>query len=72
VASVFVLVMGMVFASQSFKADSVSSILLSLVTAAVIIGSTGCFLVLLAFEVYRSIRVSDCLCLYRCFCLLQS
>jgi hypothetical protein len=63
VASVLVLVMGMVFASQSFRADTASFVLLNIATAAVIIGSTGSFVVLLVFEVYRSIRVSGCPCL---------
>jgi hypothetical protein len=66
VASILVLVMGMVFASQSFQHDSTAYVLLNVITAVVILGSTGSFAVLLAFEVYRSIRVCACACVPRC------
>ena len=49
--------MGMVFASQSFKHNSVAFVLLNIVTGVCIVGSVTTFAVLLTFEVYRSIKV---------------
>jgi hypothetical protein len=50
-ASVLVLMLGMVFASKGFGRNSVGYILLNIVTAVVLIGSTATFLLLLVFEV---------------------
>lgn len=59
-ASVAVLVLGMVFASKGFAPGSVGYIVLIVVTAALIVCSAGAFIVLLVFEVFRSIKVRHC------------
>jgi ABC-type polysaccharide/polyol phosphate export permease len=51
VASIVVLMLGMVFASKGFLPGSVGYVLLNVVAAVVIVGSCGLFLVLLGFEV---------------------
>ncbi len=56
-ASMGILVMGMVFTSASFPPGTVGYMLLTVVSAVVILGSTGAFAVLLVFEVYRSVKV---------------
>ncbi len=51
ITSILVLVLGMVFASKGFRPGSVGYILLNIVAAVVIVGSTGAFAILLGFEV---------------------
>jgi hypothetical protein len=56
ITSVMVLMTGMFFASHGFPVGSVGYLLLNIVAAAFIVGSTLVFLLLLGFEVYRSIK----------------
>lgn len=56
ITSVMVLMTGMLFASHGFPVGSVGYLLLNIVAAAFIVGSTLVFLLLLGFEVYRSIK----------------
>ena len=51
VASITVLVLGMVFASKGFQPGTLGYILMNVVAAVVIGGSCGLFLLLLGFEV---------------------
>ena len=50
-ASIIVLMRGMVFASKGLLPGTVGYLLLNVVTAVVIVGSCGLFLLLLGFEV---------------------
>jgi hypothetical protein len=56
-SSSMVLVLGMVFASQGFPPGSMSYNALVVLTAALVVGSAGAFIVLLVFEVFRSVKV---------------
>jgi hypothetical protein len=56
-ASVAILMLGMVFASDGFTPGTVGYLLLNIVAAVIIVGSTGVFLLLLVFEVFRSVKV---------------
>lgn len=55
-SSSMVLVLGMVFASQGFPQGSMSYNALVVLTAALVVGSAGAFIVLLVFEVFRSVK----------------
>jgi hypothetical protein len=56
-SSMAVLMLGMVFASHGLHPGSVGYVLMNIVAAVIIVGSTGTFVVLLVFEVYRSVKV---------------
>lgn len=58
VTSVLVLELGMVFSSRGFPPGTVGYVLLNIITAAIILGSAASFIILLAFEVYRSIKLA--------------
>ncbi len=58
VTSITVLLLGMMFTSRGFPPGTIGYNILSVVTAVLIVASVTVFVVLLCFEVYRSIRVS--------------
>jgi hypothetical protein len=60
--SVAVLLAGMVFTSRGFRPGSMGHTLLTVVAALVIVAAVASFVVLLCFEVYRSIKVRHRAC----------
>ena len=58
VASVTILILGMVFTSQGFTPGSTGYNLLTAAAVVIIVASTGAFLSLLTFEVFRSLKFS--------------
>ncbi len=56
VSANLVLMAGMVFSSGGFTRGSTGYTLMTIAVAATILGSTGVFLVLLIFEIYRSVK----------------
>jgi hypothetical protein len=58
VIAITILLIGMVFFSRGFVPGSIGYMLLTAIAASIISLSTSAFVILLAFEVYRSLKVS--------------
>ena len=59
IASIVILILGMVFTSQGFTPGSTGYNILTAVAVVIIVTSTSVFVSLLTFEVYRSLKFSE-------------